>query len=164
MSNSTRASEAEVFREAIESCGNNLIIEMARERKRRRWHDADEWMLNVTENYIVGVLPPEKIEAFHELMHIGIMLGESPRDPRDFIHPSLPDEALILCAQTYRTAGILRAAARNPTRRMPRKDLYIAWKLGLITDAELAAAPPLFRGEKIKQRKPAWQKRLKRPT
>jgi hypothetical protein len=159
MSDSTPASSPEVFREAIASCGNSLIIEMARIGKWRKWYDADDWMNGVTEDFVSGRISDEKREAFCQLMRIGIMLGETPRDPKAFMHPGIPEEALTICAQTYRTSKNLREAALNPSRRMPRKDLYIAWRLGLITYDELSAAPPQFRGGKITQRKPAWQKR-----
>ena len=159
MSEQTQASLAEVFREAIASCGNACIIEMAEIAKWRKWYDADDWMEAATEDYILERLRPEKVEAFHELMHIGIMLDESPRNPKGFMHPALPKEELVLCARIYRTPMTLRRVALNPSPRMPRKDIYIAWKLGLITDAELEAVPPLFCGKKIQQRKTAWQKK-----
>src|SRR5690349_14739319 len=143
MPHGKRTSKKEVFQYALEQMGDSNLIDAVGRVGLKTWQDVQQWLDGRTEAFLANRLGDEGRRLYEIFLRVGSDHGLKEYDPLAFVHRLIPLEGQVELARRYNTPRTLRKAAFN--RHMPRGHLYAAWLLGLISDAEFAAAPPMHR-------------------
>lgn len=100
------------------------------------------WLMRYAQEHFEGRLSRYPGEVYPYLLRFVHTHAPNRYEPESFRCEGVPVEAWVTCANEYGTVGKLSMMLRDSPHMVPRKDAYIAFRIGLMSAEELQLLPP----------------------
>ncbi len=141
----------------IRNLQNKYLEEFLEEQGVHDWPTARLWLLDRIEAVYAINLPPRELYAAELLIELVVKYHSKRFATLQFRRGDIPLAAGISCALRYGTMKRFEEEVRTGCHSsyLRRDDLYLAWKLGIISDLEFQNAPPLA-GSRVYEQDPKY--------
>lgn len=111
------------------------------------------WLKRHALAHFSGMLSGYPGEVYPYLLQFVHVHDPNRYEPESFMCENMPAEAWVQCANVYGTVGKLCKAIRDMPHRVPRGDVYLAFRIGVISAQEFECVPPKMQAGAIRRRR-----------
>lgn len=152
----TASLRGKAFLEKLETTHGLRVCAYVREKRVQSIDTLIHWLKGNAATYFDGKLLGYPGEIFPYLLEFVHVHAPNRYEPESFRCEDIPVVIWILCANHYGTVGKLSMALRDTPHEVPRGDVYLAFRIGVISAQEMELVPPRICTKAVRQKR--WRR------